>query len=264
LQYILNIDMKEIFNTMFLFTLLVITGSCSNEDLVPVNGEQKAGKVVIRSYNALQDSLQIVVNGKPLEIGNHDAFVKRIVKDYEFVFYDNQVKNIEIINKATREKLHSYNFSPEFPIDTLSFYHKEGIWIDEVLANRPGTLSGTGRTGYRFIFPTMNRHSNSGYDGPVDAIIRKVNGQLMGIAENITKENFSPYVEFAYGAPPILQVELVKHGTQQSYINGQQVIIQMVMQNNKSRLIVLEEKANVDGSFSGIDGTINLADYFDF
>lgn len=257
--------MKNIFKKTLLFSsLAALFSSCTNEDMTPLYGEQKAGKVVIRSYNALQDSLQIKVNGTPLEIGEQNAFVGEIVKDYEFVFYDNEAKNIEISNKATGAILYSYNFTAGVPVDTLSFYHNDGIWIDNILSNRPGTLSGTGRTGYRFIFPTINRYSNSGYNGAIDAIIRKTNGQVLGVAENITKDGFSNFTEFAFAPPPIINVELVKHGTTESYVTGQQVIVQMVMQNNRSRLIVLNEKVNESDTFTGVEGVINLVDYFDF
>ena len=257
--------MKNIFKKLLSFSILgLICLSCSNEDLIPLYGEQTAGKIVIRSYNALQDSVYITINGKKLEIGEHTAFIKKIEKDHEFVFDKNEVKNINIVNQVSGDILHSYTFTAANPIDTLSFYHKQGIWIDNVLSSRPGTLSGTGKAGYRFIFPTLNRYSASGYNGSIDAIIRKPNGQVLGIAENITKQGFSNFVEFAFSPPPLLNVELVKHGTTESYISGQQVIVQMVMQNNKSKLIVLDEKANESGTFSGVEGTINLVDHFVF
>lgn len=257
--------MKNTIKSILLFFLLVLLfAACASENMTPLYGEEMAGKVVIRSYNALEDSLQIVVEGKIQEIGARDAFTGKIVTDYEFVFYDNKTEHIDIVNKTTGEMLKSYSFRPDTPIDTLSFYSMDGIWIENVLANKPGVLSATGSVGYRFIFPAMNRYSKSGYDGPVDAIIRKVNGQLMGVVENIGKDNFSDFIEFAYAPPPILNIELVKHGTTESYVTGQQVIVQMVMQNNKSRLIVLEEKADESGTFTGVNGTLNLVDYFDF
>lgn len=257
--------MKNIFNTLLFILLLAIffTG-CANEDLTPLYGQQVAGKVIIRAYNATHDSLQVVANGEPLEIGGYNAFTGEIIKDYEFVYYNDAPENIDIINKATGQTLYSYSFTALNTTDTLSFYHNNGIWLDNILSSKPGTLSGTGRTGYRFIFPTINRYSNSGYEGGIDAVIRKANGQVMGVAENITKDSFSNFVEFAYAPPPILNVELVKHGTTESYITGAQVIVQLVMQNNKSRLIVLDEKADDNGAFSGVEGTINLVDYFDF
>ena len=246
---------------MALGTLFI---SCSNEDLTPFYGGQVAGKVVIKGYNGLTDSIQVVANGEPLKIGDNNTFRGRIVKNYEFVYYGNLTENIKVINKNTGETLHSYDFTNSRLTDTLSFYVKDGIYLDNVLSFRPGTLSGAGRTGYRFIFPTMNRYSNSGYNGPVDAIIRKTNGQVLATAENITKDGFSNYVEFAYAPPPIINVELVKHGTTESYIAGQQIIVQLVMQNNKSRLIVLDEKANEGETFTGVEGVVNLVDNFDF
>lgn len=256
--------MKIVKNILFFSLWATVFMSCANEDMTPLYGEETAGKVVIRSYNALEDSLQVLVEGKILKIGTRNTFTGKIVADYEFVFYDNKTEHIDIVNKTTGGTLKSYSFTPDTPIDTLSFYTMEGIWIDNVLANKPGELSTTGRVGYRFIFPTMNRYSNSGYDGPVDAIIKKINGQVLGVVENISKDRFSNFIEFAYAPPPILNVELVKHGTTESYVMGQQVIVQMVMQNNKSRLIILDEKADESGVFTGVNGTINLVDYFDF
>lgn len=258
-------DMRKMANTILLALLATLFTGCSHEELIPIYGEQQAGKIVLRGYNALQDSLQVFANGKLLEIGNHDSFVGEITKDYEFVYYANQTENIDIVNKATGGVLHSYGFTAATAVDTISFYHKDGIWLDNVLTFEPGILSSsTGFTGYRFIFPTLNRYSHSGYEGPIDAIIKKVNGQVLGVAQNITNDSFSDFVEFAFGAPPILNVELVKHGTTESYVAGQQVIVQMVMQNNKSRLVVLDEKADANGVFTGVNGTIDLVDYFDF
>lgn len=257
--------MKNIYSVLLLvLAFATLFTGCANEDLTPLYGEQVAGKVVIRGYNALADSIQVLANGEPLKIGTATTFTGRILKDYEFVYYDNAIENIDIVNKTNGAIIRSYSFTAANPIDTISFYQNEGIRIDDVLSFEPGVLSGTGRTGYRFIFPTMNRYSNSGYDGPVDAVIRKTNGQVLATAENITKESFSNYVEFAYAPPPIINAELVKHGTMEPYIPGRQVIVQLVMQNNKSRLIVLDEKATESGAFSGVEGTINLVDYFDF
>lgn len=244
--------------------LAFLLSGCINEDLVPLYGEQQAGKVVIRSYNALEDSLQVRAGGKILEIGTRNAFTGKIVTDYEFVFYENKIEKIDILNKTTGETLKSYNFTASMPTDTLSFYTADGIWIDNVLNNKPGVLTATGRVGYRFIFPTLNRYSNSGYNGTVDALIKKINGQLLGVVENIPQDKFSAFIELAYAPSPILNIELVKHGTTESYVAGQQVVVQMVMQNNKSRLIVLNEKVNESGAFGGVSGTINLADHFDF
>lgn len=257
--------MKNTFTTLLFLSLtaLLFIG-CASEDLTPIYGVEQEGKVVIRSYNGLQDSIQVIADGKALRIGTHDAFTGKIATEYNFVFYNHKTEQIDIVNKATGETLKSYNFTTETPVDTLSFYANDGIWIDNMINNKPGVLSASGRTGYRFIFPTMNRYSNSGYNGPVDAIIKKINGQLLGVAENITKDNFSNYIEFAFAPPPIINVELVKHGTTESYITGQQVIIQMVMQNNKSKLILLNEKADDSGAFTGVEGNTNMADYFDF
>lgn len=256
--------MKSIMRSLLLFIVagMFLTG-CEDE-LTPLYRPQAPGKVVIRGFNALADSVQVVANGEPLKIGNLTAFKGRIVTEHKFVFFDHLPENINIVNKATGEVLRSYTFTDEQPVDTISFYAKEAIYIDEVLASPPGTLSATGRTGYKFIFPTMNRYSNSGYDGPIDVIIKKTNGEVLGVAENITKDSFGTFVEFPFGPPPVITVELVKHGTTESYVTGQPVIAQMVMQNNRSRLIVLEEKMNDNGTFGGVNATTNLVDHFDF
>ena len=257
--------MKNTFQKLLFLALMSLAlASCTNDEMVPIYGVEQAGKVVIKSYNGLQDSLQVVADGKPLEILTRDAFLGRIVTEYDFVFYDHKTEKVDIVNKATGEILKTYSFTTGKPIDTISFYANEAIWIDSMTGNKPGVLSAAGRTGYRFILPTMNRYSNSGYEGPVDAIIKKINGQVLGVAENITKEDFSDYIEFAFAPPPIITIELVKHGTTESYVTGQQVVFQMVMQNNKSKLVLLNEKADEGGIFTGVEGNVNVADYFDF
>ncbi|PXY41224.1 hypothetical protein DMB65_07405 [Flavobacterium cheongpyeongense] len=248
---------------VFLIPALFFT-ACMNEDLIPVLQEQKAGKILIRGYNALQDSIQISIDGKLLVIDKNTAFVNKITKDHAFVFYNNAPKRIEVINKVSKEVLRSYNFTVAKPVDTLSFYTGKNIYISKVLSYKPVVLTVAGHVGFRFIFPTLNRYSNSGYKGSVDAILKKTNGQMIGIAENINQDGFNSFLEFAYVAPPVINVELVKHGTTESYVPGMQVKLQMIIQNNKSKLIVLDEKANEAGVFTGVDGNINLVDYFTF
>jgi len=247
---------------LFLITAVICT-ACANDDLIPVYQPQKAGKVVIKGYNALQDSIQISLDGKLLVIDKRNAFVKKIENNYEFVFYNNSSKKIDVINKKTKEVLQSYNFTNAKPLDTLSFYTKENVWIGNVLSSKPGKLSATNRTGLRFIFPSVNLYSKSGYTGSLDAIIKKTNGDVLGIAQNITNRTFSSYLELPFSSPPIVNVEIVKHGTTESYVPEKKVTFQMVLQNNKSKLIVLDEKAT-GNTFSGVEGNINLTDYFTF
>lgn len=258
--------MENIGKKIVLFAVLTILFiACTNENLTPLYGEQQPGKVVIKSYDAMEkDSVQFIINGVIKKTGKKDAFIKKIVDNYEFVFYDNKTENIEVVNKASGKILKTYSYTVDKPIDTLSFYYNEGIWLDNVVKNKPGKLSNTNNTGYRFVFPTMNRYSNSGYDGPIDVIIRNYGGQVVGLAENITKDRFSNYVEFAYSTPSVLNIELVKHGTNESYIAGKKIIIQIGMQKNKSKIIVLDEKADTSGAFNKVEGTINLVDLFDF
>lgn len=258
--------MENTIKKIVLFAVLTILFiACTNENLAPLYGEQQPGKVVIKSYNAMEkDSVQLVANGVVKKIGKKDTFIKKIVDNYEFVFYENKVENIEVVSKASGKILKTYSYTVNKPVDTLSFYYNDGIWLDNVVSNKPGKLSSTNNTGYRFIFPTMNRYSNSGYNGSIDAIIRNYSGQVVGLVENITKDRFSNFVEFIYSTPSVLNIELVKHGTKESYINGKPIIIQIGMQRNKSKLMVLDEKADANGVFSKVEATINLVDYFDF
>ncbi|WP_166922414.1 hypothetical protein [Flavobacterium poyangense] len=257
--------MTNIFKAVFLFFITsLLISACSNDELVPLYQEQKAGKVVIRAYNGLQDSIQVSLNGKFLVVDKRNAFLKKTESNYEFVFYGQSTKTVTISNKKTKKILHSYTFTTAKPLDTLSFYTKENIWIENILSNKPGTLSTSGRVGYKFIFPSVNQYSKSGYSGALDLILRKTNGQQIGRIENIKKDRFSTFFEFPFSSPPIVNAELVKHGTDESYIPGKKVIFQMVIQNNKSKLIVLEEKADASGVFSGVEGIINLTDYFSF
>ena len=55
-----------------LFAIFVT--ACTNENMALQYPEGIEGKVVIRSYNAMQDSLQINAGGKFLQINKKDAF----------------------------------------------------------------------------------------------------------------------------------------------------------------------------------------------
>ncbi|PWB27676.1 hypothetical protein [Flavobacterium sp. HTF] len=249
---------------LFFIATFLLT-SCANEELIPFYQEQKAGKIVIRGYNALQDSIQITVNNKLLTADKkHDAFIKKVEKDFEFVFYDNEIKTVQVTNKKTKELIYSQNFTTQKAVDTLSFYMKENLLVTDFMSDKPGTLSAAGLTGYRFIFPNINKYSKSGYTGPIDAVIRKINGQIVGVSENINKNKAGSFVEFTFSLPPIIEVELVKHGTSESYVSSQRIAFRTVMQKNKSGIVVLEETANADNSFARVEGMINLADYFSF
>ncbi|QOG00693.1 hypothetical protein [Flavobacterium sp. MDT1-60] len=255
---------NKIVKILFPLMALLFLGSCANDELVPYYQQQEPGKLVIRGYNARRDSIQIAVDGKVIKIGKQDAFVKNIVKDYDFVIYENKPKNVVITNKRTKEILHSYQIGNEKDIDTISFYTKKDLWVDKVLSTKPGLLTSTGNAGFKFIFPTVNRYSASGYSGNLDGIIRKLSGETIAVAKNIGKDQYSSFVEFPASLPPVIKMELVKHGTTESYIAGKQVFVTMLMTKNKSRLIVLDEKKADNGQFSGIDATLNLVDFFSF
>lgn len=261
--------MKNLLPKLFVFLILItLVISCTSDEMVPFysNETNQPGKVAITGYSALIDSLQISVSDKIIEISKDKktAFVKKIEKDYDFVYYGSQEKTFSIINKTTKEVLHTYHFNAQKVKDTISFFAKENLWIDNVSRIKPGVLSKTANSGYRFIFPNQNLYSKSDYTGDLDGIIRKINGQVLGTVENINKEKFSPFIEFPFSSPPTILMELVKHGTTESYIPGQKITVIMTMSVNKSKLIVLEEKRDASGNFSGVDGTLNLTDYFVF
>lgn len=236
---------------------------CTTNSLKLQNEPQSPGEIIIRGY-AQTDSLQIKANGENLMIDEEINFINSIEIDYQFVYFNFQPEILEVQFQETGEIIQTYEYSSEQLTDTLSFFYKPGLFIEDVLSFKPGTLSQSGYTGYRFIFPNMNAFSNSGYEGDLDGIIRKITGQELGIVENIGKENFSTFLEFPFGPPPILNMELVKHGTTESYIAGETVKVQLVMRNNKSSLIVLEEVADENGNLLEVKGQINLTDFFDY
>ncbi|MFC0077714.1 hypothetical protein ACFFLS_11735 [Flavobacterium procerum] len=261
--------MKNLLPRLYFFSILItLVISCSSDELLPFYSDEtnQPGRVTINGYSALSDSLQISVNDKIIQINKDKktAFVKKIEKEYDFVYFGSKEKTFSIINKTTKEVLHTYQFNAQKVKDTISFFAKENLWIDNISRIKIGVLSKPGNSGYRFIFPNQNVYSKSGYTGDIDGIIRKINGQVLGTVENINKDKFSPFIEFPFSSPPTILMELVKHGTTESYVPGQKIIVIMTMSINKSKLIVLEEKADTNGAFSGVDGTLNLTDYFVF
>jgi hypothetical protein len=261
--------MKNKLTRVLLFSIIMIFfESCTNDDLTPYYDTEtnQPGKVVITGYSALNDSIQININGKQLEIGKDKktAFSKKIETEYQFVYYGDKEKTFEITDKVTKQILHTYNFTAEKPTDTLSFFAKENIWIEKISSIKPGVLSKPANSGYKFIFPTQNLYSKSSYEGNLDGILRKINGQTIGVIENINKNQFSSFIEFPFSSPPTIIMELVKHGTTESYVPGQKVTVILTMSINKSKLIVLDEKQDTNGAFTGVDGSLNLVDYFVF
>lgn len=255
--------MKTKIVKILLFSIvLILCQACINDDMVPYYEQQQPGKVVIRGYNALKDSIQIAVDGKIIKTGKVDAYTKKIVKDYEFVFYGDKDKVVEITNKASKKIIHSYRLTNKNPKDTISFYVKEDLWIDNVLSAKPGKLTKTGYAGFKFIFPTLNKYAASGYTGKLDGIMRKVNGELVGVVKNIDKDSYSDFIEFPASLPPIIRMEIVKHNTTEPYIKDKPIITIMLMTANKSRLIVLDERKDGDAVY--VDASLNLVDFFDF
>lgn len=248
--------------TFFVTALLLLLVSC-DDNLLPYYNAQEPGQVIINAYSAL-DSVQVIVNNKPIEINEKTAFLRNINTNYDFVYYNDEVKNIDIVIKETGQVVKSYSFTNLKPFDNLSFYYKSDTYIDEVLRYKKSILSEEGNTGYKFIFPTMNHYSQTNYNGALDGIIYNTAGETLGVVQNITEDEFSSFTQFPFSSSPIIKMELVKHGTTQSYVPGRQVMVTMVMQANKSRMIVLEEKNNDNGGFTGVEGIIDLTDYFEF
>ena len=253
-----NILVRAVFFTM---TVLFFS-SCEDHELLPYYPTQEIGEITIIGYAA--DSININANGEPLLFEEKDVFIKDITEFYDFISYDNEDEVLDIKDYQAGEIVHTYRYTNAAPIDTISFFYKKDYFIDKVLSYKKGTLSQTGRTGYKFIFPNMGQYSGSIYEGTLDGIIRSINGQILGVVQNIKKDDFSLFVEFPFGPPPVVRMELVKHGTNAPYIEGQQILVEMVMQNNKSKMIVLEETLDESNTFKGVTGSIDLTQYFDF
>lgn len=253
-----SILVKTVFFVMAVLCFL----SCEDHELLPYYPTQDVGKITIIGYAA--DSIHIKANGEPLLFEDKKVFVEDINELYEFVSYDNKDEVLDIFDYQTNLKVHTYNYTNAVPLDTLSFFYIKNYFIDNVLSHRQGKLSQNNYTGFKFIFPNMGQYSESSYDGPLDAIIRGVNGQVLAVAENITKDSFSSFAQYLFTPPPVIRVELVKHGTTQSYVEGKQIIVEMVMQKNKSKMIVLEETKDDNNTFKGVTGSIDLTEYFDF
>lgn len=242
-------------------SILLLLLSC-DDNLLPYYDTQEPGEIVIKGYS-VSDSLEIIIDEAPIIINEKSVFLKYMDKDYEFVYYNDKAKNVDIVINETRQILKSYSFTNNKPFDTLSFFYSNVTYIDNVLRFKKSVLNEQGSTGYKFIFPSLNRYSKTNYTGPLDGIIRNTSGTVLGIVENITSDNFSSFTAFPFSSPPIIKMELVKHGTTESYIPGTQIMVTMVMQANKSRMIVLEEKQDESGSFSGVEGIVDLSDYFE-
>jgi hypothetical protein len=257
-----NMFKSILVKTVFFVMAVLCFTACEKDTLLPYYPTQEKGKMVIMSYAA--DSINIVANAQLLSFDDKDIFIKDINEIYEFVSFDNQDEVLGIKDYHTGETVHTYRYANAAPLDTISFFYKKDYFIDDVLSFRKGTLSQAGYVGFKFIFPNMGQYSGSSYEGTLDAIIRNLNGQVLAIAENINKNKFSTFAEYPFKSPPVIKVELVKHGTNESYIEGKQIIIEMVMQNNKSKMIVLEETKNESNAFSGVRGSIDLTQYFDF
>jgi hypothetical protein len=266
--------MKQTILTLLCIAAITLFYGC-DESLDPQeNYFGLAGEITINAYVWQGDSVQIDLNGENMAVNNQTVLTRSIETAYEFVNYygrDNEPKNFTVLDNKTLEVLQSYSYSfnnhEGSPVDTFSFFYKSpGIWLDDVLSYQPGTLSQPDYTGYRFIFPNMNAYSNSGYTGTLDAIVKRYpTNQLIDTLENIGTATFSDFIEFPYASPPLIRVELVKHGTGESYLpGGTAVMVDMAIQSGKSMLFVLEETADENGNYAGVWATIDLTAYFDY
>ncbi|MGQ3087460.1 hypothetical protein, partial [Flavobacterium sp.] len=70
--------MKSIFRSLLLFIGAAMVCTGCEDQLTPLYRPQVAGKIVIKGYNAMADSVQVVANGQPIKIGDLTAFKGRI------------------------------------------------------------------------------------------------------------------------------------------------------------------------------------------
>lgn len=252
--------------------------ACSNTDLE----EQTLpllGKVTVEGF-ALDISVQVKEDGTLLqEAGSSEntEFTEDVILNFEFT-HTNQPKIIELLSYQDDKQTSLKNYSIDPPeeaqtelgenafstFDKITFFLTPDMLLDDVFQHSPGVLTNPDNVGYKFMFPTINRISKSGYEGTLDAIITSFRGQELGVVENINTETFSNFIELPYGAPPFIYIELVKHGTTESYISGETIKIRKIIKKNTSGLIVLNEVANDDGSFKEVSTSIDLTTYFNY
>ncbi len=255
--------------------------SCENDDLKEENYlSSRPGKLFIEGY-AKNDTIQVTVDDVLITDINGDKinteFTKKVSIETSFI-YQNTSKTVKFFSYfgKKRTELKSFRLNP--PEDQpqfgdnieneniMTFFAAPGIFIDNVYQYNPGVFSDASidQVGFKFIFPAMNYISKSDYKGKLDAIITSFRGTELGVVENIGADSFSDFIEFPFTAPPFVFIELVKHGTKESYIPGETVKIRKAIKKNTSGLIVLNEEGNEDGSFKEVKATIDLTEYFDY
>lgn len=261
---------KNVVLKISLNVFIVLSIVACQSDLEPQIHDDTAGIIHIQGY--VTDTVQIKIGDELLEYKSDDTkFIKSIDLDYKFVYKKDETKQVDLLSYETENNIESYSFTANVATieshttsDTIVFFYTPGVFMKNVYDVAPGTLSQSGYVGYKFMFPTMNTFSNSGYEGALDGIITNyITKAELGVVENINTDVFSDFIEFPYGSPNIISVALVKHGTTESYIENQPVVLQMVMKKNKSRLIVLNEEEDEDGVFL-VTGNMDLASYFDY
>ncbi len=231
------------------------------------------GTIFFNSYAVKGDTLQVVVNDSVYST----TFSLLKSFEYGFVKYYGVEKDLKvsIVNQNTLDTVHTYNFSfvddeGQVAIDTTSFYYKSnGTFIDNAMDIEAGTLSdSSNNVGLWFIFPNMNYYSHSSYEGTVDVIIADwLTGEAIDTAENVGADAFGDFVEFSYSSAilaGLVNLQIVKHGTGESYLDdGSDVTIEKWQTiQATSKLIVLEESADDNGSFEGLEANIDLATVF--
>lgn len=252
-------------------TLCFYLTSCEKDLLTPQDELQSPGEVIIKGY-AQTDTLYIVGGGTDtLEVNGNKKLIGGIEANHRFVYFNRTSEHVSIIKK-TGEGLKSYDLGPGQKSEIFSFFHKPGIWLDDVLEAQPGTLSQENHAGLKLIFPNMNTHSNSGYQGGVDAVLSRFpSGEHIATIENVGDKSFSSFVEFAFsidpGSPviPVITLELVKHGTTESYLPGNEPLTTLIsIQPGDSKLVLIEEGVDLTGAFDGIHAFVDLTQLFDY
>ncbi len=261
---------KSVLKISLSLALLFGVIACQS-DLEPQDHSDVAGTFVIKGYAT--DTVYLKVGDMFLENREETKFIKEIDLEYKFVYQNGEAQSIDVLSNESGEEIITYSFTAEAPTldnyitrNTIAFLYTPDFLMKNVYNFEPGELSASGNVGYKFMFPAMNKISNSGYIGALDGIITNyVTKEQLAVVENITTDNFSDFVEFPYSSPNIIEMELVKHGTTESYVEGETIIVQMIMKKSKSRLIVLNETSDSNEAKGfRVTGNMDLTSYFDY
>ncbi len=263
--------MKQAFIILGAIVVMLIFHSCEDSLTNHVYYFGFIGTITFTTYAAEGDTLQIVYNDSA-----YATYTMKNSLEYDFIKYYEKESDLDfyIINKSTTDTIHTYSFSfidddDQSADGIVSFYYKSnGIFIDSTSFISAGVLSDTKNDfGVRFMFPNMNYYSNSSYEGTVDVIISdNGTGDEIDTVEDVSTDAFSDFVEFPYSSATsgLVDLQIVKHGTSESYLDdGSDVIIEAwKITQAASKLFLIEETADDNGNFSGVESTLSLTTIF--